>query len=100
MTKSIFLFLEGCNIKDFAFAGHNILIEDGGQYNMHDSWEKCMEACQIITECKYWTYYTDAVTDKPEWCELFHYDDPDVDADVVVVGAISGPKTCPEPGST
>ena len=31
--------------------------------------------------------------------ELFHYDDPDVDADVVMVGAISGPKTCPEPGT-
>ena len=93
MTKSIFLFSEGCNIKDFAFAGHAILIEDGGKYNMHDSWENCVKACQIITECQYWTYYDDTVTDKPNYCELKHSDDED--ADYEMEGAISGPKVCP-----
>ena len=66
---------------------------------MHDSWENCVKACQIITECQYWTYYTDAVKDKSEWCELFYFDDPEIDADAVMVGAISGPKVCPKDGT-
>ena len=59
---------------------------------MHDSWEDCQKACIAIKECWFWTYYTEAVTDKSKYCELKHADD--ADADFNLAGAISGPKNC------
>ena len=85
---------DGCTIDDFAFMGHDILTS--GEYNMHDGWEQCQKACLYITECKYWTYYSDAVadTEKKEHCELKHDDDADKDVDMD--GAFSGPRICPD----
>ena len=84
---------EGCTIHDFAFTGHDILVS--GEYNMHDGWFECQQACQFITECKWWTYYGDTVADKEKanHCELKWFDDVDQDQDIV--GAVSGPRDCP-----
>jgi len=82
---------EGCTIENFAFGSGDILVS--GEYNLHDSATDCQQACQLITECQYWTYYDDTVTDKPNYCELKHSDDED--ADYEMEGAISGPKVCP-----
>ena len=92
MTKHSSL-SEGCTIQDFAFIGHDILTS--GEYNMHDGWKECQQACQYITECKYWTYYGDTLADKEKagHCELKH--DDDADEDVEMVGAFSGPRDCP-----
>ena len=91
--KSIYFysFSEGCTIENFAFGSGDILVS--GEYNLHDSATDCQQACQLITECQYWTYYDDTVTDKPNYCELKHSDDED--ADYEMEGAISGPKVCP-----
>merc|ERR1711894_681879 len=82
---------KGCTKENFAFGSGDILVS--GEYNLHDSATDCQQACQLITECQYWTYYTDAVTEKPNYCELKHSDDED--ADYEMEGAISGPKVCP-----
>ena len=52
---------------------------------MHDGWKECQQACQFITECKWWTYYGDTVADKlkANHCELKHDDDADLDVDMV-----------------
>ena len=91
ISNHLYSFSEGCTKENFAFGSGDILVS--GEYNLHDSATDCQQACQLITECQYWTYYTDAVTDKPNYCELKHSDDED--ADYEMEGAISGPKVCP-----
>lgn len=70
-----------------AYGGGDILVS--GAHNKQNSPEECQAACQCITNCVHFTWFS-ASTGSENFCEL-KTDDGTV---LPFPGAISGPKNC------